>query len=102
MRTSAPDVHAKVRARIHAQHREAARRALTWLGTFAAMVATDLCWVRYVIAANHRAPLEAGAWAVALFLLGALTVLGYTRDRWLLLPAAAGAFAGTYFGVILQ
>lgn len=75
------------------------KRALTWLFTFAAMLATDLAWARYILSANQRAPLEAGGWAVALFLLGAFTVLGYTRDRWLLIPATLGAFAGTYFGV---
>lgn len=76
------------------------KRAATWLGSFAAMFASDVAWARYVIAAGQRVPLEAGAWAVALFLLGAFTVLGYTRDRWLLIPATLGAFAGTYFGVI--
>jgi hypothetical protein len=75
---------------------------MTWLFTFAAMLLTDLAWARYTIAANHHAPLEAAAWAVALFLLGALTVLGYTRDKWLLVPATLGAAAGTFLGVILQ
>jgi hypothetical protein len=74
---------------------------VTWLFTFAAMLLTDLAWARYTIAANHHAPLQAGGWAVVLFLLGALTVLGYTKNKWLLIPAAAGAFAGTYLGVTL-
>lgn len=76
------------------------KRATTWLATFVAMVVTDLCWARYIISANDRSPLEASAWAVSLFLLGAFTVLGYTRDRWLLIPATLGAFVGTYFGVM--
>lgn len=74
----------------------------SWLIAFCAMFATDLCWSWYVAAVRDADALRASAWAVALFLLGAVAILGYTRDRWLLLPASAGAFAGTYLGVILQ
>jgi hypothetical protein len=72
-----------------------------WLLAFIAMFLTDLCWSAYVGAVGAQAPLAAGAWAVALFVLGAVAVLGYTRDRWLLIPGSAGAFAGTWLGVWL-
>jgi uncharacterized membrane protein YfcA len=75
---------------------------MSWLIAFAAMFATDLCWAFYVASVKSNDALAASAWAVALFLLGAIAVIGYTRDRWLLLPAAAGAFAGTYIGVWMQ
>jgi hypothetical protein len=52
-----------------------------------------------VAAIKNGLALPASGWAVALFLLGAVTVLGYTKNRWLLIPAALGAFAGTWAGV---
>ncbi len=70
-----------------------------WLIAFLAMFATDAAWSLYVAAVAAGAALAASGWAVALFLLGAVAIIGYTRDRWLLIPAAAGAFLGTYAGV---
>lgn len=72
---------------------------MTWLATFVAMFATDLAWAAYVASVKAGAALTSASWSVALFLLGALTVLGYTKNRRLLIPAAAGAFAGTWAGV---
>lgn len=73
-----------------------------WAVAFAAMFATDLAWSWYVAAVRDADALRASAWAVALFLLGAVAVLGYTRDRWLLLPASLGAALGTWCGVAWQ
>jgi hypothetical protein len=70
-----------------------------WPLTFVAMFATDYAWSLYVAAIKNGAALTAGGWAVALFLLGAFTVLGYTKNKWLLIPATIGAFAGTWAGV---
>ncbi len=72
---------------------------MTWLATFIAMFATDLFWALYIASVKAESPMTAAGWAVALFLLGAVAVLGYTRNRWLLIPAACGAFCGTWFGV---
>jgi small-conductance mechanosensitive channel len=102
VRTTAPDVHAKVRARIHEQRRQFWSKVGPWLGAFAAMFASDFAWSLYVAAVKDGAAVRASFWAVALFLLGAVAVIGYTKNRWLLVPAAAGAALGTYFGVILQ
>lgn len=66
-----------------------------WLIAFAAMFATDFAWAFYVAAVKSSDPLAASSWALALFLLGAVAVIGYTRDRWLLIPGALGAFCGT-------
>lgn len=78
---------------------ETAVRTVSWIATFVAMFCTDFAWSLYVAAVRDREALAAGAWAVALFLLGAVAVLGYVRDRWLLIPATAGAFLGTVAGV---
>jgi hypothetical protein len=72
---------------------------VSWLVAFLAMFATDACWALYVASVKAGSATEAAAWAVALFLLGAVAVMGYVRDRWLLIPGALGAFAGTWAGV---
>lgn len=72
---------------------------IEWLVAFAAMFVTDVCWAMYVNAAKES-PLRAAWWAVWLFVLGAIAVVGYTTNHWLLIPSAAGAFAGTYLGVL--
>lgn len=73
--------------------------ALKGASAFSAMFLTDLCWAAYIASVKTNSAIAASWWAVALFLLGAVAVLGYTRDRWLLIPAAAGAFLGTWVGV---
>lgn len=59
----------------------------------------DLAWAFYVASVKSNAAVFASFWAVILFLLGAALVLGYTRDRTLLIPAALGAWLGTFAGV---
>lgn len=71
----------------------------SWLIAFVAMFATDFAWALYVASVKVGDALAASIWAVVLFALGAVAIIGYTRNRWLLIPASAGAFAGTYFGV---
>jgi hypothetical protein len=76
--------------------------ALAWAGAFITMFLTDYFWALYVGAVQTRRPVVAGMWAVALFVMGGLAVIGYTSDHWLLVPAALGAFVGTVAGVWKQ
>lgn len=71
---------------------------MSWIFAFLALFTTDVCWALYVKKVNDGALLPAAVWAVLLFLTGAGAVIGYTTDHWLLIPSAAGAFAGTYVG----
>jgi len=41
-------------------------------------------------------------WAVVVFLLACVAVINYTTNHWLLIPAALGAFCGTYVGMIIR
>lgn len=41
----------------------------------------------------------AGSWAAFLYLLGASATISWVAQPTLLIPAALGAFAGTYVGV---
>lgn len=72
---------------------------MSWLVAFLALFATDVCWAVYVNQVKEGDALKSSAWAVALFLMGGVAVIGYTSDPILLLPSAAGAAAGTYAGV---
>ena len=69
------------------------------LAVFLAVAIGDICWAKYIAYAAHGHRLPAAAWSAALFLCGAFTVVEYTRNHWLLIPAALGAFAGTVVGV---
>lgn len=72
---------------------------MTWLLAFVALFVTDVAWALYVDQVKEGNALGASMWSLALFVVGALAVIGYTSDPWLLAPSAAGAFCGTYAGV---
>lgn len=66
---------------------------------FAAMFALDYVWAFYTRAVTSGTPSAAGAWAVAIVIFNATVTLGYVQSAWMILPAAAGAFAGTFIAV---
>ena len=57
----------------------------------------DIIWAKCVQTVHSGVPYEAAVWATAFFLGNTLVVLDIVGARWLLVPAAAGAFVGTYF-----
>jgi hypothetical protein len=75
---------------------------LGWLLTFTLMLVTDYIWARYtdeVVAKHtHRASL----YAVAIIFCGAGTTIMYVEDHWRIIPAAIGAYLGTYLAVRLK
>lgn len=73
-----------------------------WLVAFVALFATDVCWALYVAKVKQGSAYAAATWAVALFLMGGIAVLGYTSNPWLLIPSAAGAFVGTLVGIWIE
>jgi uncharacterized membrane protein YfcA len=70
-----------------------------WLVAFTALFLADICWVLCVREVRDDVALSASLWAVALFVATSVGIIGFTTDRWLLMPASAGTFAGTYTGV---
>ena len=72
---------------------------MQFLLVFLAMVATDFVWARYNIASINHRPVAAGLYSAAIVALGAYSVVSYTQNHWMWLPAAAGAFVGTFFAV---
>lgn len=63
---------------------------------FLAMAITDICWTFYLISVEERKSVIAGLWAMALFICGAFVVSSYVGNKWLILAAALGSFAGTF------
>ena len=70
-----------------------------WISVLCAVSLSDFIWAHYIVSMANSTPLEAALWAVGVIVLGAYIVVSYVDDRRLILPAAIGAFIGTYYGV---
>lgn len=66
---------------------------------FLAMIAVDICWAKYILAAGDRRAFHAACWSAAIVSGGAVVTLLYVASPWNMVPAALGAFAGTYWTV---
>lgn len=64
---------------------------LIFIGT----VIVDVAWTFYLIKVEERKAVQSGAWAVVIYLLGALIVMSYTTNHFLIIPAVLGSFIGT-------
>lgn len=70
------------------------------LGVFAAAVAYDLCFARYVAAAAAQRAVAAASWSSATYAVGLIGFASVLRGSiWLALPEVAGLFVGTLIGV---
>lgn len=66
---------------------------------FFAMVVTDIVWAGWSSALAAKQELRASLYAAAITVCGGFTIVQYTDDHWLLVPATLGAFAGTWLKV---
>lgn len=73
--------------------------ALPYVIVFAAMFALDFVWAYYTRAIQRHAALPAALWAVGIIVLGGIGQIGYVNDPVLLIPAALGAFGGTFAAI---
>jgi len=69
---------------------------------FFGMAALDIIFARYTLAVTTRRPWWASSYAAICLLLGGSVVVTYAHDPIMLIPAAAGAFVGTYIGMFQQ
>lgn len=67
--------------------------------TFAVMAALDYVWAYYQRAVTLKNPMRAGQLSAAIIVLNSVVVLSYADSHWMIAPAAAGAFFGTYISV---
>lgn len=72
---------------------------LSWVGVFLAVFFLDFVWAKYTQAINAKHPGWSATFAAGIICLSGSAAVGYTSDPWLLLPAAGGAFTGTYAAV---
>jgi hypothetical protein len=67
-----------------------------WLAAFMAMAAYDTAWAVYSIEINRGRVLWASAAAASIPFFFAVMARAYVADFSTVIPAAAGAFVGTY------
>lgn len=66
------------------------------LAVFAVMVVLDVVWAKYIRATAEKRRWPAASMAGLLVLLGGFNTLAFVDDPRMILPAALGAFAGTW------
>lgn len=66
------------------------------LKVFALLAVLDFVWTRCIWSVNSGGAVVAAAWSTAFYVLSTLVVLDVVKQPWLILPAAAGAFVGTW------
>lgn len=59
----------------------------------------SFAWAKSVKAISDNKPLKASLWAGFITLSGGITIIGYTINHWLLIPAVIGSSLGTYLSV---
>jgi hypothetical protein len=72
---------------------------MTYAFMFLAMIGLDFVWARYTKTVADGKPLAAACYSIGIMLGGAVTVIGYMEDHWMLIPLVLGSFIGTYFTV---
>jgi hypothetical protein len=70
--------------------------------TFFSIFLLDIVYTYYLRCVAKDNALGASFWSVACYLLGTVAVISYTTNHWLIIPAVAGAFCGTYAGMKLK
>jgi Na+/melibiose symporter-like transporter len=70
--------------------------------TFFAVFFTDIFYTYYLKSIQEEKALNASIWAATVFVVACVAVINYTTNHWLLIPAAAGAFCGTFVGMNLR
>lgn len=70
-----------------------------YLAVFIATLLADVFWAKWTTAVARQDPFWAGIHAALIILAGGFTIVEYTNNHWLLIPAMLGAYCGTYFVV---
>ena len=73
-----------------------------YVATFLAVFATDLIYVYFVKSIQTDRPFMAAWWSMVVTFTASIAVINYTTDHWALIPALAGAYCGTLFGMKIK
>lgn len=71
----------------------------TWMFIFLVNTLLDIVYAKYTMAVQRRDASHAAHWATAIILIGGVSIISYTHNPILILPAAAGAWVGTWYTV---
>lgn len=66
---------------------------------FLCTTTSDFIWAKYIKAVNDKKALVAAGWSASIILIGGITIVSYVEVHWLVVPAALGAFLGTFLSV---
>lgn len=72
---------------------------MMWLLVFTATVIADFLWAQWAIACNARRAVPASLYSAGILFCSGFTIVEYTHDAVLLIPAALGALVGTWLAV---
>lgn len=72
---------------------------LSFVSVFATMTAMDFAWAEYTKHIAGKAPVRGAVWSVVIILASGYVTRSYVDDAWALLPAALGAFTGTFLSI---
>ena len=67
--------------------------------TFVFLFFTDIFYTYYLKSVADGKALIAAFWSVVVTVIGAFVVINYTTNHYVLIPAALGAFCGTFAGI---
>lgn len=63
---------------------------------FIAVAIVDAFWTRYFQSTTEKQAVKAGYYSALIILFSAFTTRAYVHDGWMTIPAALGAFVGTW------
>ena len=75
---------------------------IDYLLAFFAIFFTDIFYTYYLKAVHEEQTLKASAWASIVYVVAAVAIIEYNSNHLLLIPAAAGAFCGTWVGMKIR
>ena len=75
---------------------------IDYITTFFAIFLLDIVYTYYLRCVATENVLGASFWSVACYILGSVAVINYTTNHWLMIPAMAGAFCGTWVGMNIR
>jgi uncharacterized membrane protein YfcA len=81
---------------------ETKKAIMDYVTTFLALFFTDAFYTYYLRAVNNNEVFKSSCWAVAVYLMAGVAIINYTSNHWMLIPACAGAFCGTWVGMKIR
>jgi len=70
--------------------------------TFISLFFIDIFYTYYLKSVADGKALVSACWSVVVTIIGAFVVINYTTNHYVLIPAALGAFCGTFAGIYIK